>query len=249
MHGIADIIARDGMQRIILVIGLVTRSRHPDNARVTVGADHINNGLEEVMQRLGRVLAVLVKNGHRLVSQFYEELPTVFFHFGIRTDGIPHIHQVFLIFPAHLNRTGTHAGRTHHHVKPMFHSRFGQRDKERAQIFVQSHSAETADVGFSCFRPLDGQVGIVCPTRIQMQAEDVAPSSLGRVGQCRKELVKILTAFQDVARCLTRVSPTVIVEVRIRRVHHAMQVHDVPMRVFQVFAIHMQRWHLAILCP
>ena len=199
MHGIADVIARDGMQRIILVIGLVTRPRHPDNARVAVGADHINNGLEEVMQRLGRVLAVLVKNGHRLVSQFYEELPTVFFHFGIRTDGIPHIHQVFLIFPAHLNGAGTHAGRTHHHIKPMFHSRFGQRDKERAQISVQSHPAEAADVGFSCFRPLDGQVGVVCPTRVEMQAEDVAPRSLGRVGQCRKELVKILTAFQDVA--------------------------------------------------
>lgn len=72
-----------------------------------------------------------------------------------------------------------------------------------------------------------------------MEAENRAVGSFAMISDCRKELVKVVDASCRRTH-LTFISPSVTVEIRIRRIHHTMEGHIVTFRVLQLIATDMK---------
>lgn len=75
-----------------------------------------------------------------------------------------------------------------------------------------------------------------------MQAEDVAIGALCRIGDAGKHLFKIVDASRHGGIC-TLLSPSVVVEIGVRRIHHPVKHHLVAMLVVELVTIHMQWSH------
>ena len=122
---------------------------------------------------------------------------------------------------------------------------FSNREIERAQIRAQSCGREPADIVLptSVCRLF---VRIVSPARVEMKSEEVAISTAGCVGYCSEELVEIIDT-RSYGAGITRISPSIAVEVRAWCVHHSMQHHFVAIRVNKVFTLHSEWWCVAVL--
>ena len=143
VHGISDVLTLDGMGSIAAVVGLPTGSRHPDDARESVGAYLVDDGLEEVVHRLGRFLALGVVEFDGLVGEFYRDGTGVGFDDGILANHIPDVEQIFLIVISYLDLTRTYARRPHDDIHAVVHGLLHQGDVEVVEEVVEAVFAES----------------------------------------------------------------------------------------------------------
>jgi len=80
MDGIADVITADGISGVAAIVALPSTSRHPDDAGEAIGTYFVDDRLEELLQRLGRLLSYAVSDLHRFIGQFDGQLSGIFAH-------------------------------------------------------------------------------------------------------------------------------------------------------------------------
>ena len=70
MYGIREIILTvgDRILGVVLILALIARTRHPDDALEALCANLVNHWLEEIMQCFIRIRAITQMNPHRLVG-------------------------------------------------------------------------------------------------------------------------------------------------------------------------------------
>ena len=109
---------------------------------------------------------------------------------------------------------------------------------ECGQIRTKPFLAELRDIGLARFLTCDRKIRVIRPTRIQMKSEHIAIGPLRGVRNSREELIEILDAV-FFGGIVGYISPTVIIKIRTRRIHHAVQHHFIAMGVCQVLPVHM----------
>ena len=116
VNGITDVDTLDGILGIVLIAGLPTRARHPDDAVEAIGANLVHDGLEKILLGPGRTGTTAGTEGHRLVGQLDADLAGVLEDGVILGESVPHVHQVVVVVVTHLQVAGAYATGTHHAV-------------------------------------------------------------------------------------------------------------------------------------
>ena len=244
VHGIADVIALDGICGIVGIVSLPTRTRHPNDSRKAIGANLVNHRLEEIVQRLRVILSVGVLQRHGLVGELDADLAGILLDGVVLREQVPHRQQVVLIVVAHLQIAWTYARRAHHDIHAVIHGIAGNREVERLQIRGETVGIELPDVGLalSVFswllprpRPGVAVVRVVGPSRFEVQAEYVALRHL----QSLEEFLEVVDAAST-ASIVVRPSPATVVKPGTRRIHHAVQHHVISVCVGQPASLDMQ---------
>ena len=74
----------------------------------------------------------------------------------------------------------------------MLHCINGNASVERTQVSLEASGTELADVCLASFAARPWLVGVVCPTRVEVQAEKVAICTAGGVGDGSEKFVETL---------------------------------------------------------
>ena len=256
MHGIADVIALDGVDGVVGIARLEARTRHPDDALEAVGPNHIDDGLEVVVQGTvllpfkGRLEGVFAPYINRLVGKLDAHQPGVRADEFVAGDDVPDFHEVLLVVVAHLEERRTDARRPHDDVLPVGEGFLGNRHIERLHVVLEALRVEVADVGLAsrtlplapCSRIKE--VLVVGPSRVEVEAEDVA---VGYLEACQ-HLLEVIEAASETF-VVVAPAPPAAVEPGIGRVHHSVQHDAIAAVVHQPSPIDMQgRQRLLSLC-
>ena len=260
VDGIAYVAAFDGMDGVVGIARLEACTRHPDDALETIGSDHIDDGLEVVVQSLRIVLAPcslplapcslllapcslpLAPYIDRLVGKLQSYLTVVFADGIVLRDDVPDFHQVLLVVVADLKIEGADAWRPYDDVHPVCQSSLRQRNIERRHVVPEAVGVEVADVGLAtCAFGLTGgtaigEVAVVGPGRVEVQAEDVAVGFL----KSREHLLEVILAALH-ALFVVAPAPPPSIEPGIGCVHHAVQYDTVAFIVHQPSTFDMER--------
>ena len=149
VNGIADVVAFDGPGGITAVIRLIACSRHPDNARKTVGTDLVDDGLEEIVQCLRIVLTISIPQVYGFIGQLDADLSGIFADGVVLREDIPHRHQILVVVVTHLDIMRTDAWRTDYHIHTVVHGFLGQWEIDRFQIGLQSVGIKLLDISLT----------------------------------------------------------------------------------------------------
>ena len=149
MNGITDVIAGHGIGLITAIVRLIARTRHPDDARKTIGTDLVNDGLEEIVQCFRIILSLSILQVHGLIGQFDADLSGVLTDGVVLREDIPHSHQILVVIVANLDVVRTDARRTDHHIHAVVHGFLGQGEIDRFQIGLQSVRIKLLDVSLT----------------------------------------------------------------------------------------------------
>ena len=246
VDGIADVAAFDGMDGVVGIARLEACTRHPDDALEAIGSDHIDDGLEVVVQSFRIVLAPcslpLAPYINRLVGKLQSYLTVVFADGIVLRDDVPDFHQVLLVVVADLEIEGADAWRPYDDVHPVCQSSLRQRNIERRHVVPEAVGVEVADVGLAtCAFGLTGgtaigEVAVVGPGRVEVQAEDVAVGFL----KSREHLLEVILAALH-ALFVVAPAPPPAIEPGIGCVHHAVQYDAVAFIVHQPSPFDMER--------
>ena len=102
VHGIADVVALNGIGGIAGVVGLPACTGHPDDACEAVSAYAVDDGLEEVVKRLRVILTLGVLQRYRFIGQLNANLSGILLDGVVLREGVPHRHQVVVVVVAYL---------------------------------------------------------------------------------------------------------------------------------------------------
>ena len=250
MDGIADVIALDGMCLVALVVRLPAGTGCPDDACEAVGTDLVHDGLEVVVQRLCVFFVLGVLQVHRLVGKFDADMSCMLLHETLLREDVPNGRQILLVVVAHLQVARTDTRGAYHDVHTVLHRLLCKVQVEGIQEMRQTLRVELADVclatgvsSLACRTCIHiTVVGIVRPGRVEVQTEDRTL----RLLQSREDLFEIVQALLRTGIVVVGVvrpgrTPPPAVEIHIRRVHHTVQHHLVPLRIHQPLPFHMER--------
>ena len=107
-------------------------------------------------------------------------------------------------------------------------------DIKSAQECLVSSLTKILDIVFtrSCWRIIVG------PAWVHVQTEDGAISSLLLVSDGGKHLLEIIQARSLITYFITTHTPTVTIEITVRRIHYAMQDNNITVGIHQVLTLH-----------
>ena len=188
------------------------------------------------------LLAIGTEHIDRLVGKLDAEPSGVLLDIVIARHLVPHVEQVLLIVVAHLDVARAHARRTHDDVETMSLGLVRNLEIELVEIADQSLLREVLYVRLAThlvavrvdglvarsLETLGRDIGIVGPAWVEVQTEDIAPRTLGSVGDCCEKTVEIVDTFINILiTVLIDIDPmtigeTVAAEVWTRRIHHTM---------------------------
>ena len=148
VHGIADVLSRDGIVSVAFVVGLPPQTWYQNNV-IAILAHHVHYLLEEVMHLLETAIrTVSGLDADRLVGQLKHDVGMVA-QLGVLSHNLPYGEQVLVILTAHGDVVGTNSRRAHHHVEPFVHGIEGHGHKYLIQVFLEPLHAESGDVALA----------------------------------------------------------------------------------------------------
>ena len=184
---------------------------------------------------------------YRFIGQLYHNDMLIVEHIAVASDDVPHSLEILLVIVTNLEVLRTYTWGTHDYIHAVVECLLSYRPIDRLHVLLQTALAESRDVGLSCFRTSRGLVGIICPTWVEVETEEVAVCPLFRVSDGSEDLLKIVETCWHCC-IIAVISPAEAVEVRTRSVHHSVQHHFVSVRVFKLISLHMEWLHNAKLC-
>ena len=230
VHGIADILSRDGVVCVARVIGLVSQTRHQDDV-IAILTHHVHYLLEEVMHLLeAAVAAVSGLDLDGLVGQLKHDVGVVA-QLGVLSHHLPYGEEVFMILSAHGDIFGANSRRAHHHVEPFVYRIEGHGHKYLIQVFLEPLHAESGDVALA-FRM---HARLIAPVGIHVLAHE------GHLPARGQDLVNLLLVVgQAGIHVIVRPLGTLLVKPGAVSLRETVQVHDVAIVVLEVATIHVQ---------
>ncbi len=152
MHGITDIVqwVGDRILGIRTIFLLPDSAWNPDDTLESVGANLVDDRLEEVVHALVVVLRTLcVANTDRLVGQLNADV-TIIFKYGVVLGyTVPNVEQIVLIVCPHLNVARAYARWAHDDIHAMLQRTLGDSPIHAAQILGQSCTRIVYDIGLA----------------------------------------------------------------------------------------------------
>ena len=167
VHGIADILSRDGVVCVARVIGLVSQTRHQDDV-IAILTHHVHYLLEEVVHLLET--AIRTVSGlylDRLVGQLKHDVGMVA-QLGVLSHYLPYGEEVFMILSAHGDIFGANSRRAHHHIESIVHGIESHRHEHLVEVFLEPLHPEGGDVVLF----LVALAGLIAPVGIHVLAHE-----------------------------------------------------------------------------